>query len=112
MAMAALWLSVGRCEFKPMLKAPGFTSALLRYDEPLSSFAFNFNVCPNVSVIAVKISLHAALAKTRVEDYYFPAKSGASIAAVGRGLNSSTFRLNVSACCGTGGAFRGCSGGV
>ena len=30
----------------------------------------------------------------------------------GRGLHSSTFRLNVSAFCGVGGAFRGCSGGV
>jgi len=27
------------------------------------------------------------------------------------GLHSSTFRLNVSAFCGTGGAFRGCLGG-
>jgi len=30
----------------------------------------------------------------------------------GRGLHSSTFRLNVSAFCGIGGAFRGCVGGV
>ena len=30
----------------------------------------------------------------------------------GRGLHSSTFRLNVSAFCGTGGAFRGCLGGA
>ena len=30
----------------------------------------------------------------------------------GRGILSSTFRLNVSAVCGIGGAFRGCSGGV
>jgi len=30
----------------------------------------------------------------------------------GRGLHSSTFRLNVSDFCGTGGAFEGCSGGV
>jgi hypothetical protein len=29
----------------------------------------------------------------------------------GRGLHSSTFRLNVSAFCGMGGAFRGCLGG-
>jgi len=29
-----------------------------------------------------------------------------------RGLHSSTFRLNVSAFCGIGGAFRGCLGGV
>jgi len=28
----------------------------------------------------------------------------------GRGLHSSTFRLTVSALCGTGGAFRGCLG--
>jgi hypothetical protein len=31
---------------------------------------------------------------------------------VGRGLHSSTLRLNVSAFCGIGGAFRGCFGGV
>jgi hypothetical protein len=31
---------------------------------------------------------------------------------VGRGLQSSTFRLNVSAYRGTGGAYRGCLGGV
>jgi len=30
----------------------------------------------------------------------------------GRGLHSSTIRLNVSAFCGTGGAFRGCLGGI
>ena len=30
----------------------------------------------------------------------------------GRGLYSSTFRLNLSAFCGIGGAFRGCLGGV
>jgi hypothetical protein len=30
----------------------------------------------------------------------------------GRGLHSSTFRLNVSALCGIGGAFRGCLGVV
>ena len=30
----------------------------------------------------------------------------------GRGLHSSTFRLNVSAFYGMGGAFRGCGGGV
>jgi len=30
----------------------------------------------------------------------------------GRGLNSSTFGLNVSASCGIGGAFRGCLGDV
>ena len=29
-----------------------------------------------------------------------------------RGLHSSTFRLNVSAFCGIGGAFKGCLGGV
>ena len=29
-----------------------------------------------------------------------------------RGSHSSTFRLNVSALCGIGGAFRGCLGGV
>ena len=31
---------------------------------------------------------------------------------LGRGLHSSTFRLNVSTLCGIGGAFRGCLGGV
>jgi len=35
-----------------------------------------------------------------------------TMGAHGRGLHSSTFRLNVSAFCGIGGAFRGCSGGV
>jgi len=30
----------------------------------------------------------------------------------GRGLHSSTFRLNISVFCGIGGAFRGCLGGV
>jgi len=30
----------------------------------------------------------------------------------GRGLHSSTFRLNVSTFCGIGGALRGCVGGV
>jgi len=31
---------------------------------------------------------------------------------MGRGLHSSTFRLNVSTYCWTGGAYRGCVGGV
>jgi hypothetical protein len=29
---------------KPMLKAPGRTRLTLKYDEPLSNFAFNFNL--------------------------------------------------------------------
>jgi hypothetical protein len=36
--------------------------------------------------------------------------TGAANGPVGRGLHSSTFRLNVSALCGIGGAFGGCLG--
>ena len=37
---------------------------------------------------------------------------GVALLALGRDLHSSAFRLNLSAFCGIGGAFRGCSGGV
>jgi len=40
------------------------------------------------------------------------AEAREALEAAGRGLHSSTVRLNVSAFCGTGGALRGCLGGV
>ena len=46
-------LTVGRCRFEPMipvLKAPGTTLLKPRYDDPLSNFAFNFNLRRYMSV--------------------------------------------------------------
>jgi len=64
---------------KPTLKAPATKRLKLQYDGPLYNFAFNFNLRRyNVAPLAV------------VESH------------VGRGLHSSTFRLNVSAFCGIG----------
>jgi hypothetical protein len=41
-----------------------------------------------------------------------PAHTWSCISPRGRGLHSSTFRLNVSTFCGIGGAFEGCLGGI
>ena len=49
--------------------------------------------------------LNAARSDDQADGSYFD-----SYAHLGRGLHSSTFRLNLSAFCGIGGAFRGCLG--
>jgi len=72
----------------PTLNAPGIKLLRLNYDTPLSIYAVKINLCRyNTAATSVR-------------------------AAVGRGLHSSTFRLNVSALYGIGGALRGCLGGV
>jgi hypothetical protein len=50
---AAEAVLVGRCRLtvsKPVLKAPIVQRLKLQYDEPLSNFAFNFNLCRYVLV--------------------------------------------------------------
>ena len=79
-------------------KPPGTEHLKLKCGSPLSNFAFNNNLrrypkafeSPNGDVrsTAVKVTLECC-------------------ALAGRGLYSSTFRLNFSATCGIGGAFRG-----
>ena len=71
---------------KPMLKPPGTKHLKLNRSILLSTFAFNSN-----------------LRRYNMEGNTAP---------VGRGLHSSTFRLNVSAFCSRGGACMGCSRGV
>ena len=75
----------------------------LKCDEPLSDFAFSFNlrryiqglavgmfsVAPPIAIITVAI-----VASISLSGVY-----GVAISAVGRGLHSSTFRLNLSAFC-------------
>ena len=58
------------------------------------------------NICAGKKLLHSDAAGT---DEYF---ANVECMVSGRGLHSFTFQLNVSAFCGTGGAFRGCLGGV
>jgi len=38
---------------KPALKAPGIKRLKLKYDGPLSNFAFNFNLCRYIQGIGV-----------------------------------------------------------
>jgi len=66
---------------------------------PYSGVAFM-----NVKVYGVALYVDAPACKAELA-------AGQSLL-TGRGLNSSTFKLNVSASCGIGGVFRGCLGGV
>jgi hypothetical protein len=64
---------------KPKLKAPGPSLLTLKYDEPLSSYAFKFNL----------------------RRYHMFGAGGGGLempgdAMLGRGLHSSTFQLNLS----------------
>ena len=86
---------------KPNLKPPGTKRLKLNCDELRSTSAFKFN-------------MRRFMMKDDAEDAA-PSYSAAMTpfaALVGRGLHSSTFRLNVSAFSGTGDAFTGCVGGV
>ena len=91
----------------------------LKYDEVVSSFAFNFNLRRYTMV-----TLPEGLEKT-IRKISFDTPEGVSqaVKAVeelcafklrlrGRSLHSSTFQLNVSAFREIRGAFRGCLGGV
>ena len=84
---------------KPTLKAPGTKRLKLKYDEPLSNFAFKFNV-RRYAEVGLGVGLRVS------------GKAAAFMQKVGRGLHWSTFRHNVSAFCGIDGAFRGCLGGI
>jgi hypothetical protein len=76
---------------KPALKAPGIKRLKLICNDPLSNFAFKFNLRHYTMALAIQSKMSEVL---------------------GRGSHSSTFRLNVSAFCGSGGRFRGYSGAV
>jgi len=71
---------------KSRLKPPGTKRLKLNCDEPLSTSAFKFNLRQYTVGVA------------RYEE--------AALRLVGRGLHSSTFRLNLSALYGKGGACR------
>jgi len=111
---------------KPMLKQPGTKHLKLKCDILLTTFAFKFNLrrynvvapplepvivaaCPAAAATledsAAAITLHGTL----IADLVAVDSPGEG---TGRGLHSSTCRLNVSAFCGIGGAFGGGSGGV
>jgi hypothetical protein len=62
----------------------------LEYDEPLSNFAFNTNLCLSIEVAAVHVN--CAISKLMKHKL---------MCNMGRGLHSSTFQLNVSAFVGT-----------
>jgi hypothetical protein len=81
---------------KLTLKAPGSKRLKLIYDGPLSYSAFKFKLRRYIMAIY-------ELQQAGYTNLYH---------LEGRGLHSSTFRLNVSAFCGIWGAFRGRSGGV
>jgi hypothetical protein len=89
---------------KPNLKASGPERLRLSYDELLSTVAFKFNLRRYTKLY-------------QVVDEVAPgggARGGkaAAMGPTGRGLHSFTFQLNLTAFCGTRGAFRGCLGGV
>ena len=117
---------------KPMLKTPVTKRLTLKYDEPLSTFAFKINLRRYIQVLALTdvsekstaepvgdnaaaapaaVSM-ASAASSEVDASMTIAGARTSDADVGRGLHSFPFRLNVSGFCGTRGASSGCLGGV
>ena len=87
---------------EPKFNLPGIKRLKLKFDEPLSKFAFKFKL------------RHYSMGGggNGPQPRVFTDSAGAASSAGGRGLHSSTFQLNVSALRGIGGAFKGCSGGV
>jgi len=86
---------------KPELKAPGTMLLKLGYDAQLLNFAFKCNLRRYIKCSIAGTNFGEGI--TEIER---------SIAQrSGMGLHSSTFRLNVSALQGIGGACRGCLGG-
>ena len=65
---------------KPNLKAPGSKRLKLKYDEPLSNFAFNFNLRRYIEAEDARILTDMSLMRRMY----------------GRGLHPSTFQLNLS----------------
>ena len=95
---------------KPTLKAPVTKRLTLlvhyEYDKRLSTFAFKIDL-RRYMVGPVHGPVAGGAGRQR------PAARRHRHAGVpGRGLHSFTFRLNVSALCGIGGAYRGCLRGV
>jgi hypothetical protein len=89
---------------KPMLKAPGTKRLTLKSESPLLTFAFNFDLRHYTSARSmVKMEkLFGLIARALGQDVETdPMEMAESIAelVVGRGLHSSTFRLNVSTFC-------------
>ena len=65
---------------KPNLKAPGSKRLKLKYDEPLSNFAFNFNLRRYIEAEDARILTDMSLMRRMY----------------GRGLHPCTFQLNLS----------------
>jgi len=81
---------------KPTLKAPGTKHLKLKYDEPLSKFAFKFNLRRYAEArerLAAWMAHHLSCF-----DLTWPWKSWIHVATkdAGRGLHSSTVQLNLS----------------
>jgi len=85
-----------------------FQSLKSKYDELRSSFAFDFKFqlaplplgipCEHVLIFQTDARICEDSDK-KLEDFMIFSMIGAGIGAHGRGLNSSTFRLDVSTCC-------------
>ena len=125
---------------KPTSKPHGTKRFKLQHDEPLSNFAFKFNLCRFSKAVRIFKNRTSSLVfstwrenvagivtdrgnlKRAVARFVLAAVSAAFTRwtenvrelrdMAGRGLHSSTFRLNLSAFCRIGGAFRGRLGGV
>jgi len=89
---------------KPTLKAPGTKRLKLEYYKLLSSFAFKFNLR--------RYSWGGGASSTARWSPCPTSSTATGSPPWGRGLQKSTFQLNVSAFCGIGGVLRGCVGGV
>jgi len=90
---------------KPKLKPPGTKRLKLKCDLRLSISGFKLKLR--------RYTMEAGVAIERTVTCMSLPRPGEEVAlVVGRGLHSSTFRLNLSALCGIGSALRGCSGGV
>jgi hypothetical protein len=85
---------------KPTLKAPGTNLVTLNHDEPLSTFAFDFNLRRYSMGPGVEQDAAYAAAPSPASPTPTRAMTDSAVTVnVGRGLHSSTFRLNVSTFC-------------
>ena len=87
---------------KPKLKAPGTKRLKLYYDKLPSSFAFNFNLRRYTSAArcsAAGSGLNGAVAGNWMRFYIEARDEFDNVITTGRGLHSSTFRLDLSRFC-------------
>jgi hypothetical protein len=99
---------------KFVLKVPGTMGLKPHYDTLLSTVAFKFTLRRySAEDFVAQMSFAEELRVTAMGEMELAAVEIQNLyELIGRGLHSSSFRVNVSALCGSGGAFRGSFGAV